>query len=95
MSGIKVRGTLIQRASSQPGLVRDTIVLLEYSITVEIPEEHKRMEDPWLLEPDAMFLASRRREVVRIESFITPCYSFPFSTLQFLCSLAQARRAAQ
>ncbi|GFW56570.1 hypothetical protein TNCV_1862801 [Trichonephila clavipes] len=33
-----------QTASSQPGLVRDTVVLLENSITVWIIEQHERMK---------------------------------------------------
>ncbi|GFV98622.1 jerky-like protein [Trichonephila clavipes] len=35
---------LIKLASSQPGLVRGAVVLLENSITVRITEQHKRME---------------------------------------------------
>ncbi|GFT38941.1 hypothetical protein TNCV_388071 [Trichonephila clavipes] len=35
---------LIQSASSHPGLVRGTVVLLENSITLRITEQHKRME---------------------------------------------------
>ncbi|GFU99780.1 hypothetical protein TNCV_506011 [Trichonephila clavipes] len=35
---------LIQPASSQPGLVRGTVVLVENSITVWIAEQHKRVE---------------------------------------------------
>ncbi|GFY07825.1 HTH_Tnp_Tc3_2 domain-containing protein [Trichonephila clavipes] len=34
---------LLQPASSRPGLVRGTVVLLENSITVRITEQHKRM----------------------------------------------------
>ncbi|GFU05475.1 hypothetical protein TNCV_3291171 [Trichonephila clavipes] len=40
----KVRGILHQPASSQPGLVRGTVVLLENSITAHITGEHKWME---------------------------------------------------
>ncbi|GFW36850.1 hypothetical protein TNCV_4348911 [Trichonephila clavipes] len=35
---------LIQPASSQPGLVRGTVVLLENSLTVRVTEQQKRME---------------------------------------------------
>ncbi|GFS98445.1 hypothetical protein TNCV_3478401 [Trichonephila clavipes] len=40
----KVRGMLLQPASSQPGLLRRTVILLENSITVRITEQNKRME---------------------------------------------------
>ncbi|GFU20427.1 hypothetical protein TNCV_2521921 [Trichonephila clavipes] len=35
---------LIQPASSQPGLVKGTVVLLENSITLRITEQHKRID---------------------------------------------------
>ncbi|GFX87747.1 hypothetical protein TNCV_2190241 [Trichonephila clavipes] len=96
----KVRGMLIQSASSQPGLVRGTVVFLENSITVRITEQHKWMEfqpsmqDPWLHEPHAIFSASHSCYVVGIE---TPhsMYSFPVLYSKVLCFLAQARRAAR
>ncbi|GFU42010.1 hypothetical protein TNCV_4676971 [Trichonephila clavipes] len=40
----KVRGMHIQPASSQPGLVKCIVVLLENSITVRISEQYKQME---------------------------------------------------
>ncbi|GFT13058.1 hypothetical protein TNCV_431642 [Trichonephila clavipes] len=40
----KVRGMLIQPASSQPRLVRGTVILLEGYFTVRITELHKRMK---------------------------------------------------
>ncbi|GFU28953.1 integrase catalytic domain-containing protein [Trichonephila clavipes] len=40
----KVRRMLIQPSSSQPGLVRGTVVLLQNYITVRVSEQHKRME---------------------------------------------------
>ncbi|GFW66886.1 hypothetical protein TNCV_4687711 [Trichonephila clavipes] len=68
---------LIQPASSQPRLVRDAVVLLEHSTTVQITEQNKWMQ------------RSRHRDS---SSHATRFQSFTF---QSLCSLDQARCAAQ
>ncbi|GFU54781.1 hypothetical protein TNCV_1082351 [Trichonephila clavipes] len=44
ISDRKVSGICLQPASSQPTLVRGTVVFLENSITVRITEQYKRTE---------------------------------------------------
>ncbi|GFW36585.1 hypothetical protein TNCV_1955851 [Trichonephila clavipes] len=54
---------LIHSASSQPGLVRGTVVWLENSITVRITEQHKRMERKKLIDHDSALFAAQRETV--------------------------------
>ncbi|GFX52077.1 hypothetical protein TNCV_4654061 [Trichonephila clavipes] len=92
---------LIQPASSQPRLLRGTVVLLENSITVQITEEYKRMEyqpgmqDPWLHESDAIFSDAPRYYVVGIETHHSfPVLYTPVSVLSCpgkTCSLMKRR----
>ncbi|GFX11389.1 hypothetical protein TNCV_2804501 [Trichonephila clavipes] len=53
------------------------------------------MQDPWLHEPDVIFLASRRALSSRNRDSPFHATRFQSSTLQSLCSLAQARRATR
>ncbi|GFW16938.1 hypothetical protein TNCV_2760661 [Trichonephila clavipes] len=87
---------LIQPASSQTGLVRGRVVMLENSITVLITEQHKRMEliiqqlyAPNCIEGGCLLpvLSSRIRDSSLLAT------RFQSSTLQSLRSLAQARHA--
>ncbi|GFV33601.1 hypothetical protein TNCV_4567161 [Trichonephila clavipes] len=52
------------------------------------------MQDPWLHVPDAIFSASRRRLSSRIRDSSLYATRFQSSTLQSLCSLAEARCAS-
>ncbi|GFW92200.1 transposable element Tcb1 transposase [Trichonephila clavipes] len=72
----KVRGTLIQPACNQPGLVRGTAVLLENSITVRITEQHKRVEViiyqlyvPNCIEGGCLCFLAQARRVTRWRAF--------------------------
>ncbi|GFT92930.1 hypothetical protein TNCV_740801 [Trichonephila clavipes] len=130
---------LIRPSSSQPRLVRSTVVLLENSITVRITEEYKRMEvitqqlyvpnyieGGWythqtsktvppqtMIDPPSpstvpTWYAGSMAFISMTPNFQPPvgvklsesrlptqCYSFQSSTLQFLYSLAKARRAVR
>ncbi|GFW34749.1 hypothetical protein TNCV_953771 [Trichonephila clavipes] len=70
----KVRGMLLQPASSQPGLERGTVVLQENSITVRIIGEHKRMKviTQQLSVPNCMEIGTRTEDHKQCPAKNTP-----------------------
>ncbi|GFX34944.1 hypothetical protein TNCV_2328841 [Trichonephila clavipes] len=69
---------LIQPASSQPGLVRGTVVLLKDSITKRITEQHKWMESSTFQSPCSLGQARHATPLASIEQ----CYSSRSTALE-------------